>query len=400
MISAACTGTVFLLNVVLTIWAVQTFGVKNGYGTLIAGDCSKTKRVSTWTHLVINVFSTLLLGASNYCMQILTAPTRSEIDRAHAKGWWLDIGVLSIRNLHWISGKRVCIWICLALSSLPLHLLYNSAVYDTLAANEYTVWTASEHVETYSTDYWLYQDPKNTTLQLFQQGQLQRLDRKACIAAYGRDFVSDRRDVVLVLTDAGQLDNVLTAVSYSQPNQSSYAWLCSRQLIWATLTTALFPSMPTETTCNITELIQNADKWRFEADFLKVNSTIEYCLSQNTSEHCQLQFSIEILIIVVIVNLVKLVCMLHTVSSNDTNTIVTLGDAIASFLQDPDSSTIGRCTLSERCVVKDKKWYKWGYEGCKPSYNVVPSGPEQWDSSQYRWLQSASNLRWWFCYSL
>ena len=144
IISSCCTGVVFLLNVLLTLWATQTFTVENGSGVLLDGSCSKTKGALTWIHLAINVFSTLL-GASNYCMQILTAPTRSEIDRLHAKGRWLDIGVPSVRNLRWISWKRVFIWTCLALSSLPLHLLYNSAVYETLAANEYAVWVASEN---------------------------------------------------------------------------------------------------------------------------------------------------------------------------------------------------------------------------------------------------------------
>ena len=151
MISLGCTGVVFVLNLVLNLWAIRKFGIPNRNGILVQGECSKTRTASIWIHLAINILSTLLLGASNYCMQILTAPTRHEIDRAHAKGRWLDIGILSIRNLRWISIERVCIWTLLALTSLPLHLVYNSAVYNTLTANEYDLYIASNSLLTNAT---------------------------------------------------------------------------------------------------------------------------------------------------------------------------------------------------------------------------------------------------------
>ena len=235
IIGSCCTGTVFLVNVLLTLWATQTFTVENGSGVLIDGSCSKTKEALTWIHLAINVFSTLLLGASNYCMQILTAPTRVEIDRAHATGRWLDIGVPSVRNLRWISWNRVFVWTCLALSSLPLHLLYNSAVYGTLAANQYAVWAASENTGSWNDTSTLasFSVPVSDVsriLQDNQQNQLQPLDRRECITAYGRDFVSDRGDVVLILNDTGRPDNEIVGVATSFPGKGSYSWICSHLL--------------------------------------------------------------------------------------------------------------------------------------------------------------------------
>jgi glutaredoxin-related protein len=67
--------------------------------------------------------STILLGASNYCMQCMSAPTRAEAEQAHAKFRWVDIGTPSIRNLGKIRGLRVVLWLLLGISSLPLHLL-------------------------------------------------------------------------------------------------------------------------------------------------------------------------------------------------------------------------------------------------------------------------------------
>jgi hypothetical protein len=87
------------------------------------GSCGQASTLNTWSHLVINVLSTCLLAGSNFCMQCLVAPTRKDLDTAHAQNKWLDIGVPSVRNLLHISKLRRLLWTLLAISSLPLHLL-------------------------------------------------------------------------------------------------------------------------------------------------------------------------------------------------------------------------------------------------------------------------------------
>lgn len=79
--------------------------------------------MNSYLHFAINLLSTILLSSSNYCMQCLSAPTRKEVNTAHAKGVWLDIGIPSMRNLRYIDRRRVILWGLLGLSSLPLHLL-------------------------------------------------------------------------------------------------------------------------------------------------------------------------------------------------------------------------------------------------------------------------------------
>lgn len=74
-------------------------------------------------HILINIVSTLLLGASNYCMQTVSAPMRQDVDNAHARGKWLDIGIPSVRNVLYIEKRRLVVWLCLGLSSLPLHFM-------------------------------------------------------------------------------------------------------------------------------------------------------------------------------------------------------------------------------------------------------------------------------------
>jgi hypothetical protein len=123
-LSAVLSSVVLIINISLAGFSIKKYGKgDDGIQTLFAGSCSRAHTISTFLHLLINVLSTILLGASNYCMQCLSAPTRTEVDRAHRKKIWLDIGVPSTRNLKQISSKRMLLWLILGLSSLPLHLL-------------------------------------------------------------------------------------------------------------------------------------------------------------------------------------------------------------------------------------------------------------------------------------
>jgi hypothetical protein len=110
---------VFLINLIVTIWGSSA----KRSGILLEGDCDRIETLNTGLHVFINVLSTILLSGSNYCMQCLSAPTRKEVDKAHAQQKWLDIGIPSLRNVRHLSWQRVGLWVMLALTSLPLHLL-------------------------------------------------------------------------------------------------------------------------------------------------------------------------------------------------------------------------------------------------------------------------------------
>jgi len=116
-------GAILLANLVLTIVAVSRYESENGVGLIYDGDCDRVKALDQWLHLLINLLGTGMLSASNYCMQLQAAPTRANVDSAHAQGKWLDIGVPSLRNLFYISPWRRLSWFLLALSSVPVHLM-------------------------------------------------------------------------------------------------------------------------------------------------------------------------------------------------------------------------------------------------------------------------------------
>lgn len=118
---AMCASVVFSINFSVTVWSLTPY--RSNQSSLAAEDCGYIKRLNTGIHIVINIFSTVLLSGSNYCMQCLAAPTRRDVDFAHAEDRWLDIGVPSVFNLTRISRRRFFLWLWLGLSSLPLHLL-------------------------------------------------------------------------------------------------------------------------------------------------------------------------------------------------------------------------------------------------------------------------------------
>ncbi|KAK7921574.1 hypothetical protein PG985_009596 [Apiospora marii] len=104
--------------------------------TLYQGQCTKSSRISIMMHLFVNIVSTGILASSNFFMQITTSPTRKEVDRAHMFLRPLDIGLPSWGNLPSLPYfKRVC-WLILFLSSIPIHLFFNSAIYNTLYQGE------------------------------------------------------------------------------------------------------------------------------------------------------------------------------------------------------------------------------------------------------------------------
>lgn len=143
-VSASTVTVVLVINVCLVIGGASTYKLDSGIGTLYSGNCNRVNAWNTALHVLINALSSLLLSASNYAVQCLASPTRSECDKAHARGDWLDIGVSGLRNLTRIGWQRRILWALLGISSIPVHLLFNSAVFKTLDANEYTYYVVSE----------------------------------------------------------------------------------------------------------------------------------------------------------------------------------------------------------------------------------------------------------------
>src|SRR5690606_2153 len=83
---------------------------------------------------------------------------------------------------------------------------------------------------------------------------------------------------------------------------------------------------------------------------------VQHCLSETVEEVCKLQFHIGILFGVIAMNLVKVLVMLSVLLFYNTDELlVTIGDAISSFLELPDSNTC-HCSLLSRRDVDEGDW--------------------------------------------
>jgi len=57
-----------VVNTAFLVWAPAKFNTIDGEGVLYSGECTITSRLSLVGHTIINILSTLMLGASNYAM--------------------------------------------------------------------------------------------------------------------------------------------------------------------------------------------------------------------------------------------------------------------------------------------------------------------------------------------
>lgn len=401
-VSACTVSAVLLLNIIFLIVAVAKFGHKRGIGTLFDGSCHRVNEVTTWLHILINVLSSALLSASNYTMQALSAPTRKDIDLAHQKRQWLDIGVTSVRNLFKIHRLRGVLWCMLAVSSLPIHLLYNSAVFKSIDTNMYTsvvanpIWLKvdgnfSLHIPWADQPRGPGLSPLNVSLpndadltgnasnlqsvrdffakNIEDPNTVANLSTEECMQTYGTDFISGWADVIAITHDNGSFVNetmFFAQFSAGGPNSGTYDWMCYRDFKEAYADS-----------CNIKDLKKNASEWVING------KRVDYCLAHKVPQHCIVQYSLGILVSVIVANAVKCAAMLATLLKRHDPTFVTIGDAIASYLERPDKSTKGRCFMSREDVTN---WESGTDQEPSPKMFV--------GHMKRKWFSAATRMRW------
>lgn len=374
-----------------------------------------TKKLDLWLHLVINLLSTLLLGASNYTMQCLSAPTRNDINKAHQQRVSVDIGIPSVRNLRRISWRRVVLWWLLGLSSIPLHFMYNSAVFSTLSTHPYSAAVVSHDFLTGAPfnqsffsatrpylgfsviDYLSEGEVQHLKELRVNQSTLTNLSSDACLRVYRKEILPDRLDVLAVSSATDASSSLLSYWSENVLSLQSEEWL------------------PYAWTC--TQSVGDG------CDFPPQNWTIDgypidYCLSQPTEPRCKLQLSLVIMIIVILCNLAKILCMSLTIWKPASMPLLTLGDVIASFLDQPDPNTANNCLASKYRFRQARRIkFTWGVPN--PAHREVSgrtndglidrNEPQQVGWSEairtckpvcYRWYHATSLKRWIFCISL
>ena len=214
--------------------------------------------------------------------------------------------------------------------------------------------------------------------------RIQTLSNSACIAAYGGSFVTNRGSVLAVSPNPDPPGNNSVLAIFFPPTiklgDTGGSWVCG--------------SSPLDfgPNCDVSAIEANASHWKVEG------YPIAYCLSQQVEEICRFEFSMQLLVAVILCNLIKAICMAFTIWQQKVPTLVTIGDAISSFLDSPDPTTIKNCMMSRADVVRRK----WGQKKRFPGDQTKTQGPliKPWCRKQKRWFSSASAKRWMVCISL
>lgn len=417
--AAIMASLALLLNISVLAWSLRMFKFHHGVAEVVAGDCHNVEKINTWVHLAINAVSTVLLSGSNYCMQILCAPTRKEIDRAHGKKKWLDIGVPSVRNLSNIARKKAVMWWLLGLSSVPLHLMYNSVFFSTIATNEYDIVFATEAF-VQGGPGGSYNETKYRDLEKTQAlaKTWERLENADCIDAYATEFLNTRRNLVAVVVDKDSAPNssvkrvvpYLYQFSADVPDAfNPYAWICDAPdgLVRYGYTEEE-DSQYYRCSTKLSKVRTNAARWNSNG------WDIDYCLSERVEGRCSLSFSLPIIVVVMICNIGKALIMIFTAFGVKDKPLITIGDAVDSFLNANDPNTKGMCLMDKQCITSGGKTFGGKTSGgimdnyaatVTPARKVKQSrnweaAPIEYRPSVKRWASATGQGRWWTCMSM
>lgn len=117
-----------IAHIILTV-KVAANAISRGYGwgsswsVFYEGSCQHANQTATGLHVLINIVSLVLVASSSYCCQVLTAPSRASIDRAHARRVWVSIGASSFTNVWYAPRWRKSLWVLVLGTSIPIQMM-------------------------------------------------------------------------------------------------------------------------------------------------------------------------------------------------------------------------------------------------------------------------------------
>lgn len=183
-----------------------------------------------------------------------------------------------------------------------------------------------------------------------REGKLERLETADCLNVYAQDFQTNRGSLLLVAPDNAvkQFDQGTAALWFegsedvprSTVNSCPYNWICHADGIRCddlgkgVCGLRLGPAR------------SNISTWK------PYGKEILYCLSETTEEHCRLEYSIHLAIAVIILNAFKAIIMAYLAFGVLESPLMTVGDAVVSFLEIPDTHTRGMCLARKEDIVK------------------------------------------------
>ncbi|KAK2754167.1 hypothetical protein CKAH01_06105 [Colletotrichum kahawae] len=380
-------------------------------------DCRNAAITNTMLHLFLNILSTIVLASSNFFMQILNSPSRSEVDAAHARGGWLDIGIPSWRNAFRLSRSKLFLWSLLALTSVMIHLLFNSSVFQIHSRDgPYSVTVMTEEFLKGGFNSAPYSSNFTASFKeiMAQASSWERIGTNQCGKIYSHDVCTGLMNHGNVALIAETINNSHLFDTQTGANVFWYSAHCRMQ----GLIQNFIPIC--ESNCTL-DTPYYSEPWGFEmtsrgqAPYLnpdipfvplewgtqlrkqppteKAYLNISHCLVQPKTASCAVAFSRPLFLAVVLSILLKVVtCIVALQVLGSDEPLVTPGDAIASFISVPNDAT--PFGLLSRRTVRQRQW-----DMENKQTNWEPFNPRKWGEKRHFRAKSASGAVWISSYS-
>ncbi|OJD30286.1 uncharacterized protein BKCO1_6300017 [Diplodia corticola] len=215
-------------------------------------------------------------------------------------------------------------------------VFFTGAMQINVTKAPFTLTTRIENMTTVraSSQEWL-SDQELQAISSLNRSQPEMLPIRQCVEAYSKPFQNTYRNLFVVL-DTAESNTVLSTRTSSPRDIQPYSWICDGTRANST------------GFCSNQNLQESAVSWSLDGDRVK------YCLCERAAGLCELNFHHTLLIIVISANAAKLVAMLVLLNFFDESALITLGDAIASFMDEPDPTTRGMC-LADHKVFCSKR---------------------------------------------
>ncbi|MCJ1239126.1 hypothetical protein MMC14_007119 [Varicellaria rhodocarpa] len=311
-------------------------------------------------------------------MQCLVSPTRKEIDSAHAKRVWLDVGIPSVKNLRFINWKRRTLWWLLGITSVSVHVLWNSVLFSTLERNDYLVMMVFQDFLQGDSPNCMnlsnsssYSDVIYDMYEAAKADNLTKLSPTECIQQYVSEMQTHWSNVFIVTQNFSSLSHLSVAIAEPDLNWTSQilsrsrgdmSWLCSDYHTGH---------------CTLAAALTNSSRWTlFEESremIIKPNF-VDHCLASSRKETCKLQYSSAIVLVVIASNVLKLFGIMSTLKLVNGQHLITIGDAMASFLSKPDPNTAGACIGTKETFRKMLSDPEYHLESAGDTRSYIHSG--------------------------
>ncbi len=309
-----------------------------------------------------------------------------------------------LRAVFCATTSDVGLLVVLLMVSLNLSHRYNSVFFSSLATNSYNVlWATPDFAQggAYNTKAFPGDDMCDVPQIHREAAKWTRLENAACIRTYADDLLSQYRNVILVVSNSTTANNSLFNIfGYDNGMQKAlregssrdpYEWICDDDHLGDKID--LGPTIDLSFSVGAHPCYAEVSKLEAVADQWSVSGlAVQYCLAEPVTETCTLTFSLDIAIVVMVFNVVKILCMCYVAFLIRDRPLITVGDAVESFLKVVDETSKGMCLLTQKNVVFAWDQSSWEVNGGQR--RDLNQDPVEFRMTRHKWSNAPSSGRW------